>query len=54
VESKAFAVFLLYLELLQSPLEAGKVKTFIPKKQGKGEKQILFGQRVLETGKWIL
>jgi hypothetical protein len=24
------------------------------KKQGKGEKQILIGQRVLESGKWKL
>jgi hypothetical protein len=50
-ESVTLAIFLLNLELLRFPLELGMATPLSDKKQEKGEKQILIGQRVLECGR---
>jgi hypothetical protein len=42
---------MLYQELFPLPLETGKGKTSTNKKQGNGEKQLLIGEIILETGK---
>jgi hypothetical protein len=41
----------LYQELFPLPLETGKGNTLTNKKQGNGEKQLLIGEIILETGK---
>ncbi len=50
---KALAVFLINLGLLQLPVETRKSNTF-NQCQSDSVKQLLVGQRVLESDKWIL
>ncbi len=52
--SEPLAIFLIDLELLLSHLELEWITNSANKKLGKGEKLILIGQRILETGKWKL
>ncbi len=53
-ESATLAVFRIYLELLHPSMRTGNWNILTERNKRKGEKQILIGQRVLESGKWKL